>query len=163
MNYIGYTSITFGATGVTLAAFFGYLTKYIPQAALIVFMLMVSIANSLFMLTWTPNPNHLYVIFFMAIAFGLSQAYSTGQLISLYIIHVTENKNVFCFCNIFQNIGFLLGFLLSRFTCTYFKAYFYLSLSILSLISYIFLIFLENTELIKEANKKKNGNRIEEK
>ena len=141
--------MVFGLSGAILAALFGYLTKYIPQSTLIVFMLMVSISNSLFMLTWTPDQNHIYVIFFMAMAFGISQAYSTGQLISLYVIHVTENKNIFCFCNVFQNIGFLTGFLLSRFTCTYVKAYFYLSLSIISLISYLFIIFREKKLIMK--------------
>jgi hypothetical protein len=55
-----------------------------------------------------------------------------------------------------------MGFLISRFTCTYLKTYFYSSPSILSLISYLFLVFLEKTELIKETNKKKNEIKIEE-
>ena len=141
--------MVFGFTGVVLAPIYGYLTEYLTQVTFIVFMLMVSISNSIFMLTWIPDENHLYVIFFMAVAFGVSQAYGNCQLLGLYVTYITENKNIFCISNMFQNIGFLLGFLLSRFTCTYLKAYVYFSLSSLSLICYVALIRLHKKSLIK--------------
>ena len=98
------------------------------------------------MLTWTPNPNNLYVIFFMAIGFGLSQSYANGQVRGLFIVHISNNKCVFCFATLFQTLGFCTGFLFSLLTCTYVKVYFYFSLASASLICYIFLIWRENTQ-----------------
>jgi hypothetical protein len=146
--------MVFGATGAILSPIFGYLTKYSSQIAFMVFMLMVSIANSIFMLTWVPTQNNFHVIFIMAIAFGLSQSYANGQVRGLFLVHITDNKNVFSIASLFQTFGFFIGFLLSLLTCTKTKTFVYFGLSVLSLICYITLIVRENKlkvdEIIKE-------------
>ena len=136
--------MVFGLTGCILSPIFGYLTKHISQAALIVFMLMVSISNSIFMLAWSPSSQYLYVIFIVAMAFGISQSYANGQVRGLYILHVSEDKSVFCFATLFQTVGFLIGFLFSLLTCTRIKLIFYFCLSAFSLICYLVLIWREN-------------------
>jgi hypothetical protein len=62
----------------------------------------------------------------------------------LYILHVSDDKSVFCFATLFQTIGFLIGFLFSLLACTREKLIFYFCLSAFSLICYLILIWREN-------------------
>ena len=143
--------MVFGVTGALLSPLFGYLTRHTSQVVFIVFMLMVSISNSILMLTWIPNPKNPVIIFYMAIAFGISQAYANGQVRSLFIIHISPNKSVYCFATLFQTLGFLSGFLLSLLSCTNIKLIFYFCLVAFSLICYIILIWRENRYAIEKT------------
>ena len=145
--------MVFGAVGAVLSPFFGYLTRFTTHAPFIVFMLMCSICNSIFLLTWTPDVEKLYVIFFVAITFGISQAYANGQVRGLFILYITTNKSVFCFSTLFQTLGFCTGFVLSLLTCTQTKLIVYFVLCSISLICFILLIIRDKVR--KENDMKK--------
>ena len=85
INFIGWTNIVTGSCGTIFSILFGSIAKYIEQPILVVFMLMLSISNMVLMLYWMPNPNSLYVVFVMAIAFGINKAYYVGQLRGIVI------------------------------------------------------------------------------
>ncbi len=57
-----------------------FLLKYIGVQTGIVFMLMISLAQCVFMLSWTPVPNESTLIFMMAVGFALSMSVSIGQI-----------------------------------------------------------------------------------
>ena len=57
-----------------------FLLKYIGVQTGIVFMLMSSLVQCVFMLSWTPVPNNSTLIFMMAIVFALSMSVYFGQI-----------------------------------------------------------------------------------
>ena len=152
LKYIGFTSMVFGAVGAILSPIFGYLTRFTTHAPFIVFMLMCSICNSIFLLTWTPDVEKLYIIFMVAIAFGISQAYANGQVRGLFIIYITTNKTVFCFATLFQTIGFCTGFVLSLVTCTQTKLIIYFVICLISLICFITLCIRDKITSLNQVN-----------
>jgi hypothetical protein len=62
----------------------------------------------------------------------------------LFSIHLTENPSIFSAANVFQTMGFITGFTISLVACTKTKLYFYIGLSVLSLLSYLILLGLQN-------------------
>ena len=125
----------------------------------IIFMVMIALMQSVFMLAWTPISNHSSLIFLMAIGFALSQSVANGQVRGLYGVYFFKNSAAFSAATISQTAGFFFGSLCSTYFCTEFKTWFYAGVAILGLICYIILAIKHLTkekddkeELLKENN-----------
>jgi predicted MFS family arabinose efflux permease len=160
LKNVGWTNAVFGASGVVFSIAFGYLTKYLTQPALIVFILMISIVNSIFMLTWTPDPSELYIIFLISISFGTTRAYYIGQIRGLYSISFPQNYGAQSAASLFQAIGFALGVLISYLFCAYIKLYIILIITSLSLICYFIMIGRKNYQELHEPEESKVERRL---
>jgi hypothetical protein len=99
INYVGWTNILFGKHifgiffndydlmifqkgifGSLISFAMTFLLKYIGVQTGIVFMLMSSLIQCVFMLAWTPVPNNSVLIFMMAVVFALSMSVYFGQI-----------------------------------------------------------------------------------
>ena len=80
VNFIGWTNILYGGVGAFFSFFFGYIAKYTTRFPIIILVLSVSMGVSLFVITWTPNPEATQVLFFVYVAFAFSQSVIAGQL-----------------------------------------------------------------------------------
>ena len=80
INYIGWTNIVFGCSGIFFSFFFGYLAKYTTRFPIVIFAITISIGIGLFVISWTPNPNRIMVLFYVYIAFSITQSIISGQL-----------------------------------------------------------------------------------
>ena len=69
-----------GLLGSVISFAMTFLLKYIGVQTGIVFMLMSSLVQCVFMLSWTPVPNNSTLIFMMAIVFALSMSVYFGQI-----------------------------------------------------------------------------------
>jgi len=69
-----------GLLGFVLCILMSYLLRYIGSMACIIFVQMTTFAVSIFMLSWTPNPEQNYAIYLVVVAFCVSQSISNGQI-----------------------------------------------------------------------------------
>jgi hypothetical protein len=58
----------------------GYVIKYIGSTGGIILMLSISFARSIFVISWIPEKEQLYVIYFMVAGFAVSQSVGSGQV-----------------------------------------------------------------------------------
>ncbi len=73
VNYVGWTNIVYGSTASILSFGMTYFLKEVGVHIGIVFMLMISMSQCVFILSWTPNPETGQVlVFMMAVGFALS-------------------------------------------------------------------------------------------
>ncbi len=80
VSYVGWTNIIFGGVGSVITFGMSYLLKSVGIMPGIVFMIMMSLIQCVFMLAWTPVPNSSALIYAMAIGFALSQSVANGQV-----------------------------------------------------------------------------------
>ena len=145
MNYIGWTSILFGGAASLFSLLSGNLVKHIGLQTTMVLMLMVSLANQIFMISWTPNPvSGSYVIFLMSASFAFTDCLATSQVRAVFGIYFPANASAYSAAIIFETIGLVLGSVISIYFCTYIKLYVFLGITIASIISYIYLEILHN-------------------
>lgn len=155
INYIGWTSILFGTLGAAFSFGFGYLAKYTTTVPLMVMSILTSFGIGIFLLSWTPVPN-LFILFMLNVAYALTQSITNAQLRSTFSVQFKNNTSAFSALSLFQNTGFLIGFLSSAYFCTLIKLLIYVTLSFISLVCYFTLIAKNNYVI---AQKKKNFKR----
>jgi hypothetical protein len=63
VNYVGWTNIVFGSLASVISFGMTYFLKYVGVQIGIVFMLMISLMQCVFILSWTPNPEGAKVLF----------------------------------------------------------------------------------------------------
>ena len=73
----------------------GYVIKYIGPASSIVFMLSISFARCIFVISWIPDKEQLYVIYLMVVGFAVSNSVGTGQVRGKksLILNIKQKKN----------------------------------------------------------------------
>lgn len=70
----------YGLVSAVFALFFGYIAKYTGRFPMIIFILCISMGISLFVITWTVNPNVKFVLFLVYIAFAIAHSTSNGTI-----------------------------------------------------------------------------------
>ena len=140
VNYVGWTNILFGAFGSVISLIMTYLLKYIGVQLGIIFMIMTAMIQCIFIISWTPVYNSASAVFLMAIAFSFTTSVYMGQIRGIYGVYFPNNQAAFSAVAIGQTLGILFGSLLSTYTCTRLKTYFYLGLTIFSLLTYVLLL-----------------------
>ena len=63
-----------------------YILNFTGTTPGIICMVMISMSQCLFMLSWTPNPASVHVIFLMVIGFALSTTIGQGQILGKLLI-----------------------------------------------------------------------------
>jgi hypothetical protein len=157
VNYVGWTNILFGCLGSIISLAMTYLLKYIGVQVGIVFMLMTAMLQCIFVISWTPVYNNALVVFMMAVAFSFTISVYIGQIRGIYGVYFPNNPAAFSAVAIGQTIGILIGSLLSTYSCTRFKTYFYLGITIFSLLTYVLILLKYG---IIEAKRKENSNKV---
>ncbi|CAF0779572.1 unnamed protein product [Brachionus calyciflorus] len=140
VNYIGWTSILFGGAASIFSLLSSKYVKHIGLQTTMVLMLMMSLINQVFMISWTPNPNSgSYVIFLMSVSFAFTDCLATSQVRAVFGIYFPDNTSAYSAAIIFETIGLVLGSVLSIYFCTYIKLYVFMGITIASIFSFIYL------------------------
>ena len=137
VNFIGWTNLFQSVLGAVLCLGMGYVLKYAGVKAGVIFMLTVGLAVSVFILSWTPEPDELSVFLLMA-GFSLSQSVSKGQTTALYGIYL-KGPAAFSAFSLASPVGMLFGSLVSSYWCVRVKAYIWLAIIFLSIFSFLLL------------------------
>ena len=114
-----------------------YVLRYAGKTSGIVFMLNISLTQCIFILSWTPNQNDIYVLFLMILGFALSQSIANGQVRGLYGIYFPNNPSAFSCATIGQTLGFISGCLATMYLCVNEKVYVYTLIVIFSLVCFV--------------------------
>ena len=129
----------------------------------IVFMLMVVVTQSIFILSWTPVLKPI-VVFLMSTGFAFSQSIAASQIrgnafqfsffgkiliqkyhcLGLYGVYFPNNNSAFSAAAMGFTLGLSLGSACSAYFCTSTKILIYLIIVVLSLVCYVIICFRHN-------------------
>ena len=128
----------FGGVSSIFSLIFGFALKYIGLQTTMVMMLMTAIAHAIFIISWTASyESGGYVIFLMILALSFSNSLSTAQVRAVFGIYFPNNPSSYSAAMLFETIGLVIGSILSVFFCTKIKAYAYLGIAAIGILSYI--------------------------
>jgi hypothetical protein len=80
------------------------------------------------MIFWKSNPSTLENLFILACLWGVIESLNTPMPRALYGT-LFKSESTFSVFTFFQGLGFIIGYLISNFSCTNAKIYFLLSLA----------------------------------
>lgn len=160
VNLIGWSNSLFGVLGCVLSFVMGYVIKYIGSTGGIILMLSISFARSIFVISWIPEKEQLYVIYFMVAGFAVSQSVGSGQVRALYGVYFPNNPTSFSYCAINQTFGLFIGSMISKSFSTAIKTYVLIGIIITSFICYVILLIINKNN---PKHQMSDDKRIEEK
>jgi hypothetical protein len=115
-------------------------------------MLMVAVANSNLIVSWTPQAHEsLAILILVTMGFAFTNSLAISQVRSLFGIYHLDNKSSYTAAMLFETFGVVLGYALSTFYCTRVKLYVYSFVAIVSVLTYLFLDAKTNQRLKNES------------
>jgi MFS family permease len=122
------------ATSAVLSPIIGKIASKLNIQPILYVLYILIIAISVYLLLWKSTPQTIYNLFILSICFGIVDSINTPQPRAIYAILFNPNV-AFSAYSFFHGIGFLSGFLISTFTCTFVKIYILIGLACLCIIS----------------------------
>lgn len=116
------------ATSAVLSPIMGKIASKLALQPILYLLYVLIIAISIYLLLWKSSPDTIYNLFILAISFGIVDSINTPQPRALYGI-LFKPDVAFSAYSFFHGIGYLSGFLISTFTCTYVKIYILIGLA----------------------------------
>lgn len=132
----GWCSIVYGATASIFSFIVGNVVKYVGLQTTMVMMLLVAIAHSIFMISWTPHVDQAYVIFLMAATLGFTNSLATAQVRAIFGLFFPKDPSAYSAAMIFETFGLILGSILSIYFQTRIKIYIYMIICVAGILTY---------------------------
>jgi hypothetical protein len=159
VNYVGWTNVFQGVLSSIFSLLTGVAVKHVGLKVGIVFMLLVSAAINIFILSWTPDPEQVFVVFLLSAGYAMSQSIAKSQVTGLYGIHFPNNPVAYSAFAMTVPSGYLLGSLVSSYACVKVKSYIHLGLILLSFICF-FILEVRRDKRLKDAVSQNDENII---
>lgn len=160
INFVGWTSIMMGVLSSILCLCFGYILKHIGLKTGVVFMLVVSAAVDVFILSWTPSQNEKAAVFLLAVGFSLTQSISRAHGIGLYGIYFPNNHTAYSVYSLAATVGLFLGSMLSSYVCVKIKSYVHFGLVVWCLFSFVLLEVKNERKKLKAVSAQQQEDEI---
>ena len=153
-NIKGLISVIIGLSGTISSFLCGYMTKLLRIQTILFFMLALAFSNLMLMLFGGVEPKQRYLIYLMAVFFGITNSIGKSQLSGLLGIRFPNNmSSSYSVFSAFESMGFMFGAIVSLFAQTRLKVYICLGLVIASFFGY--LIFEIRSHMAKKRSDEK--------
>ncbi len=154
IDYIGWGTLVLYGTSAIFSPIFGKLATRFTVIPVMIFYYILMIATCIFMLFWQSSPDTTYMLFILAVLLGTIESINTpiprGEpnvksitylkinykiyskiYLAIYGM-IFKTEAIYSAFTFLQGWGFLFGFLVSTFCCTYIKIYILLGFCVLS-------------------------------
>ncbi|CAF0796002.1 unnamed protein product [Brachionus calyciflorus] len=135
VDFVGYIMICYGVSDTLGSYGFGYVIKYIGRIPCFLIAAAMNYATILLMIFWKPSLETSYVLFIIAIMWGLSDAVWQTQINAFYgVVFRSSEEAAFSNYRLWESLGFVIAYAYSNYLCISTKLYlllFYLTCGII--------------------------------
>jgi len=150
---VGLVMLCYGIADTIGSYLFGYIIKYTGRVAVFLTAALLNYSTILLMIFWEPNDKSYYVVFLIAILWGLADAVWQSQVTAFYgVIFKSEEEAAFSNRMLWESVGFAIGYAYADHICVSTILYLLIVYLTLSLIGY---------GLIEYREKRKQASKIE--
>ncbi|XP_075978086.1 UNC93-like protein [Anticarsia gemmatalis] len=135
---VGYVMMTFGLSDAIGCLVTGYLAKLVGRLPLLIGALFVHGGVFITMLVWRPHPGDQYIMFIIAMLWGLCDSCWTVQINAYYgVLFRGKEEAAFSNYRLWEAFGYIISYVLSSYVRTRYKIYLLLCSLIVGVIGYL--------------------------
>ncbi|GFQ84431.1 UNC93-like protein [Trichonephila clavata] len=135
---VGIVTVFYGLACALSATLSGFLVKYVGRIPILLLSQIINIGVNVFLLLWTPDPNHQYLFFLSAGMCGIVTGILWAQLPAFYgVLFKKDEEAAFGCYYVCSSMGWLIPFAISDYICTNVKIYILLAVSSCGILGYL--------------------------
>ncbi|KAJ8722223.1 hypothetical protein PYW08_004625 [Mythimna loreyi] len=154
---VGFVMMTYGLSDAIGCVFTGYLAKLTGRIPLICGATIVQAALFSAVLTWRPHAGEGYVLYIIAVLWGLCDSIWIVQINAYYgILFPGREEAAFSNFRLWESVGYIIAYVLSPYLRTSAKTYLIFGMMIIGVICYFIVEYQQYKIKRKLQNKKKD-------